>query len=64
MKVLKDSWRKLDDGTYEHSISDILLAEVSKRTGPSGVLFFAYSTKAPYSGTGMLFNFIYNVHIY
>ncbi|WP_458106289.1 phage major capsid protein [Bacillus sp. PK5-004] len=37
MKVLKDSWKKLSDGTYERSISDILLAEVSAVRNPAYV---------------------------
>ncbi|HDR7564752.1 TPA: HK97 family phage prohead protease [Bacillus mycoides] len=35
MQVLKDSWRKLADGTYQRSISDILLAEVSAVRNPA-----------------------------
>lgn len=35
MQVLKDSWKKLSDGTYQRSISDILLAEVSAVRNPA-----------------------------
>ncbi|WP_253701315.1 HK97 family phage prohead protease [Bacillus sp. FJAT-29814] len=35
MKVLKDSWKKLNDGTYQRSISDIFLAEVSAVRNPA-----------------------------
>ena len=35
MKVLKDTWRQLSDGTYERSISDLLLAEVSAVRNPA-----------------------------
>ncbi|MDR4170369.1 HK97 family phage prohead protease [Bacillus nitratireducens] len=37
MQVLKDSWKKLADGTYERSISDIYLAEVSAVRNPAYV---------------------------
>ncbi|PGM88801.1 HK97 family phage prohead protease [Bacillus cereus] len=37
MQVLKDSWEKLADGTYERSISDIYLAEVSAVRNPAYV---------------------------
>lgn len=42
MKVLKDSWKKLEDGLYERSISDIFLAEVSAVRNPA----YAQSTIA------------------
>ncbi|PEA67727.1 HK97 family phage prohead protease [Bacillus toyonensis] len=35
MQVLKDSWKKLADGTYERSISDLYLAEVSAVRNPA-----------------------------
>ncbi|MGE6541078.1 HK97 family phage prohead protease [Bacillus luti] len=37
MQVLKDSWKKLADGTYERSISDLYLAEVSAVRNPAYV---------------------------
>ncbi|PGT92233.1 hypothetical protein COD18_15480 [Bacillus cereus] len=37
MQVLKDSWKKLADGTYERSVSDIYLAEVSAVRNPAYV---------------------------
>jgi HK97 family phage prohead protease len=37
MQVLRDSWNKLTDGTYERSISDIYLAEVSAVRSPAYV---------------------------
>ncbi len=37
MKVLKDTWKQLSDGTYERSISDLLLAEVSAVRNPAYV---------------------------
>lgn len=37
MKVLNDSWKKLSDGTYERSISDIYLGEVSAVRNPAYV---------------------------
>lgn len=42
MKVLKDSWRKLENGMYERSISDMYLAEVSAVRNPA----YAQSTIA------------------
>ncbi|MDK7419257.1 HK97 family phage prohead protease [Bacillus paranthracis] len=42
MKVLKDSWKKLSDGTYERSISDLFLGEVSAVRNPA----YAQSTIA------------------
>lgn len=35
MKVLKDTWKQLSDGTYERSISDLFLAEVSAVRNPA-----------------------------
>ncbi|MBG9589531.1 phage major capsid protein [Cytobacillus firmus] len=35
MKVLKDSWKQLSDGTYERSISDLFLGEVSAVRNPA-----------------------------
>lgn len=35
MKVLKDSWKKLSDGTYERSISDLELFEISITKNPA-----------------------------
>jgi phage head maturation protease len=37
MKVMKDTWRKMNDGMYERSISDIYLAEVSAVRNPAYV---------------------------
>ncbi|WLF29200.1 phage major capsid protein [Bacillus altitudinis] len=37
MKVLKDTWKQLSDGTYERSISELLLAEVSAVRNPAYV---------------------------
>lgn len=37
MKVLKDTWRKLESGLYERSISDLYLAEVSAVRNPAYV---------------------------
>jgi len=37
MQVLKDSWKKLADGTYERSVSDIYLVEVSAVRNPAYV---------------------------
>ncbi|AZU60097.1 HK97 family phage prohead protease [Neobacillus mesonae] len=37
MQVLKDSWRKMTDGTYERSISDLYLSEVSAVRNPAYV---------------------------
>ncbi|MED3986296.1 HK97 family phage prohead protease [Peribacillus simplex] len=37
MKVVKDKWDKLADGTYQRSISDIVLAEVSAVRNPAYV---------------------------
>lgn len=37
MQVLKDSWRKLTDGTYKRSISELVLSEVSVVRNPAYV---------------------------
>lgn len=42
MKVVKDSWKKIENGLYERSISDIYLAEVSAVRNPA----YAQSTIA------------------